>query len=352
MRRFRTVKHATGTSLGDQRLIRESWLTEIAPDAPCGPDLEYDQDFLALERASQGKEEQQYGDKVFPAEEPVWANVADLAGALMERTRDLRVVQQLGRALTHTQGLAGAAAAMRLTHGLIDRYWDEVHPRLVIDGEVDPLMRMNALAALADREKFLRDVRRADFLRTAAVAFTVRDVENILDQNVGKAESGLGMDQLRAAIGDALAANPAALPEPAAMVAALDDIKATLSKHLEPSLVPDFEPIASLLKPIARTVEDLRAAATGAAAAGEAGSAATAGGGSIAVGDLRSREDALRALDRVCDFLNRNEPTNPAPLLIRRAQRIMTMPFMDIIRELAPDATQQVETITGAQREA
>ena len=31
---------------------------------------------------------------------------------------------------------------------------------------------------------------------------------------------------------------------------------------------------------------------------------------------------------------------------------IMTMPFMDIIRELAPDATQQVETITGAQREA
>ena len=333
-------------------MIRESWLTEIAPDAPCGPDLEYDQDFLALERAAQGKEEQQYGDKVFPAEEPVWANVADLAGALMERTRDLRVVQQLGRALTHTQGLAGAAAAMRLTHGLIDRYWDEVHPRLVIDGEVDPLMRMNALAALADREKFLRDVRRADFLRTAAVAFTVRDVENILDQNVGKAESGLGIDQLRAAIGDALAANPAALPEPAAMVAALDDIKATLSKHLEPSLVPDFEPIASLLKPIARTVEDLRAAASGAAAAGEAGSAAAAGGGSIAVGDLRSREDALRALDRVCDFLNRNEPTNPAPLLIRRAQRIMTMPFMDIIRELAPDATQQVETITGAQREA
>jgi type VI secretion system protein ImpA len=84
--------------------------------------------------------------------------------------------------------------------------------------------------------------------------------------------------------------------------------------------------------------------------AGAAGAAAT-GGGSIPVGDLRSREDALRALDRVCDFLNRNEPTNPAPLRIRRAQRIMTMPFMDIIRELAPDATGQVETITGARSE-
>jgi type VI secretion system protein ImpA len=332
-------------------LIRESWLTEIAPDAPCGPDLEYDQDFLALEHAAQGKEEQQYGDKVFAAEEPVWANVADLAGALMERTRDVRVVQQLGRALTHTEGLSGTVEAMRLTHGLLEKYWEDVHPRLVIDGEVDPMLRMNALAAMTDREKLLHDIRNADFLRTPAIAFTMRDVESILDQNVGKSEAGHGVDQLRAAIGDALAADPSALPETPALLAAVDDIKATLLKHLEPSLLPDFEPLTSLVRPIARTVEDLRAAATATGAAGEAGAAGTAGG-SIAVGDLRSREDALRALDRVCDFLNRNEPTNPAPLLIRRAQRIMTMPFMDIIRELAPDATQQVETITGAQREA
>ena len=335
-------------------MIRDSWLTEIAPDAPCGPDLEYDQDFLALERATQGKPEQQYGDKVFPAEDPVWPNVLDLATALMERTRDVRVVQYMGRALTRTQGLPGTVEAMRLIHALLERFWDDAHPRLVIDGEVDPMMRMNALAALNDRDKLVRDIRGADFLRTAALALSVRDVESILDQNVGKSEAGLGSDQLRAAIADALAADPAALSEPAALVRAVDDIRGTLLKHLEPSLVPDFEPLTSLMKPIAKTVEDLRAAATATSADAAAGApgAAAAGGGSIAVGDLRSREDALRALDRVCDFLNRNEPTNPAPLLIRRAQRIMTMPFMDIIRELAPEATQQVETITGGQREA
>jgi len=334
-------------------LIRDSWLTEIAPDAPCGPDLEYDQDFLALERATQGKPEQQYGDKVFPAEDPVWPNVLDLATALMERTRDVRVVQYMGRALTRTQGLPGTVEAMRLIHALLERFWDDAHPRLVIDGEVDPMMRMNALAALNDRDKLVRDIRGADFLRTAALALSVRDVESILDQNVGKSEAGLGSDQLRAAIADALAADPAALSEPAALVRAVDDIRGTLLKHLEPSVVPDFEPLTSLMKPIARTVEDLRAAATATSADAAVGApGAVAGGGSIAVGDLRSREDALRALDRVCDFLNRNEPTNPAPLLIRRAQRIMTMPFMDIIRELAPEATQQVETITGGQREA
>ena len=336
-------------------MIPDSWLTEIAPDAPCGPDLEYDQDFLALERATQGKPEQQYGDKVFPAEEPVWANVLALASALMDRTRDVRVVQHLGRALTHTQGLPGTVEAMRLMQALLDRFWDHVHPALVIDGEVDPMLRMNALAALTDRAKLVRDIRAADFLRTPAIAFTVRDVECILDQNVGKTDTGLGPDQLRAAISDAIAADAAALSEAASMASAFDDIRGTLLKHLEPSLLPDFEPLTALIKPIAKTVEDVRASATAATASGAAGAAGSAdagGNGSIAVGDLRSREDALRALDRVCDFLHRNEPTNPAPLLIRRAQRIMTMPFMDIIRELAPEATQQVETITGAQREA
>jgi type VI secretion system protein ImpA len=336
-------------------LIRESWQNEIAPDAPCGPDLEYDQDFLALDRAAQGKPEQQYGDKVFPAEEPVWANVLELATALMERTRDIRVVQILGRALTHTQGLSGTVDALRLIQTFLERFWDPVHPRLVVEDEVDPMMRMNALAALTDRAKLLRDIRGADLLRTPAISFTVRDVENILDQNVGKSEAGHGTEQLRAAIIDAIVADPAALPEAAALLRAVDDIKATVLKHLEPSILPDFEPLTSLLKPIAFTVEDIRATTTATpaadGAAGAEGEAGAARGGSIPVGDLRSREDALRALDRVCDFLKRNEPTNPAPLLIRRAQRIMVMPFMDIIRELAPAATPQVETITGVQSE-
>ena len=332
-------------------MIRESWLTEIAPDAPCGPDLEYDQEFLALERAALGKPEQQYGDKVFPAEDPVWPTVVELATALMDRTRDLRVVRLLGRGLTRTQGLAGTVAAAGLAKALLERYWDAVHPAIVIEGEVDPILRMNALATMAAREELLRDIRAADFLRTPSIAFSVRDVENILNPDIGKTEAGLGSDQLRAAISDALTANPAALPEAAALTAAVDAIRSALLQHLEPSLLPDFEPLTSLVKPIARVVEDLRAAATGAAAGVAADGTVAAAGGAMVVGDLRSREDALRALDRVCDFLNRNEPTNPAPLLIRRAQRIMTMPFMDIIRELAPEATNHVETITGVRSE-
>ncbi len=325
-------------------MIRESWLTEISPDAPCGPDLEYDQDFLALERAARGKEEQQYGATVIPAEEPVWADVVELATAALERTRDLRVVHLLGRGLTHTQGLPGFVAALGLTRDLLDRFWDAVHPRLVVDGEADPLMRINALNAFADRDGTLRDLRAADFLRTPTVTFSLRDAENILDPTVGKTAEGLGSDQLRAAVADAIAADSTALPEAEAIVAAIDAIRTTLLAHLEPSMLPDFEPLTALVQPAARLVAEIRGQALGVPVEGGAAGAA---GGAPGIGELRSRDDALRALDRVCDFLARSEPTNPAPLLIRRAQRVMTMPFMDIIRELAPEAASQVAMITG-----
>ncbi|WP_425570337.1 ImpA family type VI secretion system protein, partial [Pigmentiphaga soli] len=67
-----------------------------------------------------------------------------------------------------------------------------------------------------------------------------------------------------------------------------------------------------------------------------------------APGTIASRQDALRALDLVCEYLERHEPTNPAPLLIRRACSLMDKGFLEIVRELAPDGLRQVEVIVGS----
>jgi type VI secretion system protein ImpA len=84
-------------------------------------------------------------------------------------------------------------------------------------------------------------------------------------------------------------------------------------------------------------------------AAGEAVQGA-AGGGAVAAGGpaaLRNREDAIRELERVCVWLERHEPANPAPLLIRRAQRLLQMNFIDILRDLAPEGMSSIEKIAG-----
>ena len=74
----------------------EALLAPVSEAEPCGPNLEFDQDYGALARAAEGKPERQSGSAVIPAEDPDWREVETLAAALLERTRDLRVLAQLG----------------------------------------------------------------------------------------------------------------------------------------------------------------------------------------------------------------------------------------------------------------
>ncbi len=334
-------------------MIRQEWLLAASPEAPCGPDLSYDADFLALEAAARGKPEQQYGETTIPAEEPVWADVTTRATALLDRSRDLRIVCYLARGLTRTTGLPGAAAAMRLARDLLDQFWEPLHPQLEFEGEPDPVIRANAAAEFGSAEGLVRDLRVATFLKTPAVMLTIRDAENILDQNVGASEGGVGADQLRATLHELITADPTTLGEAAAILEAANGIRSALLAHLDPTVVPDLAALVGLIKPIAQFVEDVRARATGAAAAADGGVAGAAAGAPAfaAPGEIRTRDDAVRTLDRVCEFLSRTEPTNPAPLLIRRAQRLMAMSFLDIIQDLAPGASDQVQQIIGAKAE-
>ncbi|GAA5238588.1 hypothetical protein BMMON2_14100 [Burkholderia mallei] len=116
----------------------ESLLAGVAPDAPCGANLEYEQDFLRLQESATPRPEQQYGDTVIPAEAPDWSAVERLALELTARTKDLRVAAHLARSWTELRGMPGYADGLRLVAGMLDRWWDDVHPRLDADGDHDP----------------------------------------------------------------------------------------------------------------------------------------------------------------------------------------------------------------------
>ncbi len=64
-------------------------------------------------------------------------------------------------------------------------------------------------------------------------------------------------------------------------------------------------------------------------------------------GAIRSRDDVVRALDQICAYYAANEPSSPIPLLLRRSKRLVSMGFMDIIRDLGPDAAAHVEALRG-----
>lgn len=335
-------------------MIRQEWLQAASPEAPCGPNLQYDQDFLALEQAARGREEQQYGDTVIPAQEPDWADVVKRASALLDRSRDLRIVHLLTRGLTRVEGLVGLRDGLGLARDLLERFWEPVHPQLTDEGEPDPVLRANAVGSFADVDGLIRDVRAAVFVKCPLGVFTVRDVEKVLDPAVPAGDKATSADQLRSATRDLLAADAAMLGEAADALAATDAVRKTAAAQFDATVAPDLTPLANLLKVLRNFIAGLRAelapAGTDAAAAVDAPSGTTAAPPAAISGEIRSRDDAVRALERVCEYLAKSEPTNPAPLLIRRAQRLMSMPFLDIIRDLAPDATSQVEKITGANK--
>src|SRR5690606_41216891 len=82
-----------------------SLLLPISDAAPCGENLEYDPAFGDLERAAQGTPERVMGNQVIPAAEPYWDDVCDKALALLGRTKDLRVADQLLAAALDAGGL-------------------------------------------------------------------------------------------------------------------------------------------------------------------------------------------------------------------------------------------------------
>ena len=62
---------------------------------------------------------------------------------------------------------------------------------------------------------------------------------------------------------------------------------------------------------------------------------------------MSSREEALRAIDWVIEYLERAEPTNPAPLFLRRARQLVGHNFLQLMKVLAPDALAEVARIVG-----
>ena len=325
-------------------------LAPLGEAAPCGADLEYDPAFLALEEAARGKPEQQFGDTVIAPEEPDWRVVYDSALALAGRTRDLRVAVLLARSSARLHGLAGYAQALGLIAGLLEHYWDHVFPALDADDNLDPTMRLNALGPLVDGACGLADLRSAQ-VTSGRMPLSVRQIELAAGKAEPRSDESVPTQE---AVLDAIRAGAAQDPGLLALMkqpqAELQRIDAVLTDKVGPN-GPDLKPLQLLGRWLANAAAQAEAHEADAVTAEDSAETATQDGApagrAAAPGALRHRDDVVRTLDRVCEWIEKNEPTNPAPLLIRRAQRLMGKSFMDIIRDLAPDGLSQIENLAG-----
>jgi type VI secretion system protein ImpA len=339
----------------------DRFLVPLDGDSPCGPDCEYENDFLALTQAAAGKPEQQFGDTVIPAVEPDWQEVDRLARALLARTKDLRVVVSLTLANAQRHGISDFAAGLKLAHQLCEQFWDTVHPRVMVDGDDDPYLRLNAIAAFFSGSEFSGEDRLTQALRNAVLVkqpqqLTLRDLEQSFNKTQ---DAKFALADIEPILTAALEANAAPLAAVSEIYATCQALRSLVESRVSLAEMPEMDGLPNVLKPIVRGLEHLRAlsaADSGAAVDADAadsadgaqsGTGAPRGGGNL--GEIQSRDDVRKALERVCVYLEKHEPSNPASLFARRAQRMLSMPFLELMRELSPDSVAHLETLTGAQ---
>ncbi len=334
----------------------ESLLAPIGDDSPSGADLEYDPEFLALERAAAPKAERAVGDAVKAAEEPDWDKVAELAEAVLGRSKDLRAAVHLTTAWLRSAGMPGWNAGLSLIRGLLEHFWDTVHPQLDAEDDNDPTMRVNSVVPLSDLQGVLGYFRTTPFVQSPRLGrFSLRDLRianGTLKVSANDSGPEASMTEIEACCMDCneddLVAVTAAIGEALNHAKAIDGIFNDRVGSAGPdfkNLLSDIYELKKFLDPqLARRVppEGGSEGVDGGNGSGD-GAASTA----RATGAITGPQDVMRRLDEVCDYYTRCEPSSPVPMLLRRAQRLVGMDFMDLLKDLAPGGISELRIVSG-----
>jgi type VI secretion system protein ImpA len=312
-----------------------------------GPDLDGTLEMSAFEAAVSEPDGPSIAG-VEAGDERDWRAIDREAQKLLARSKDVRLAVVLARARLHKGGLGELSEALCFVAALSERFWSAIHPQLEEDG--DTTARINALQALVSPPLLaqLRSTRIASIpgLGVLTVKEAVADNLPSRVQAIFKAlaEDGLRerLEQVSAARG-ALTALSELVRENSGIPARFTSL--TAPRGEKPGILDALErALSEALGRVAKqeAVEPVV----------EAAQTQAVGAEHVASGTVNSRDDVLKTLERVCDYYTRVEPSSPVPLLLRRAQRLVTMDFLDLMRDLAREGLPEVAKLAGIELEA
>jgi len=320
----------------------KSLLQPVAADAACGVDLEYTQLLAAIDAY------RLFGSDIPLAADTDWRALRDKTLEALAQSHDLRVLAHLAAALVRIDGLNTFCSVITVADRWLGEHWTEVFPRI----DEDAILRRNALNSFADRMAVVDAVRRMPVLSHRQLgSFSLRDLE-------------LAMGQLTSVDADAKAPNLAQIeatlagtPPPEleqlsgalqAAMGSLRNIVATMQTRSGFESAPDFD---GLLRPLSRIdkllTDHIPGSAANEATADGAANEDTPAMSTGSVTDIKSRQDAIRALDAVCAYFRSHEPSSPVPMFLERAKRLVSKTFMEVLADIAPDSLSQAKLIGG-----
>lgn len=334
----------------------------ISPEQPAGPDMRADEsrnnsyyrlrdvwDVARRKEREALNSDPEQGDQKQKADTEslsAWRQVTSQSLQLLTReAKDLEVAAFLIQGALRTEGTSGLAGALTVAKTLVERFWDELYPQLGEEGIslrlrpieslstapsllIEPLRRLAITGAggqgpytfsqylsasagrtnpsMSDLERSATDTDTGFYLGLYEELSTSQrefaELSRLLNEKSGVDEAGRSqgpsLGDLRQAIDDALSA----------------------VQHLAKGR-------------LATAVEAVEADGAG----GQASGNASPGAGTAVPGRLESRGDALRMLEKVAEFFERQDPHSLLGAQVRKIVRLANMKPADYYSELLDD---------------
>jgi type VI secretion system protein ImpA len=355
--------------------MRHDKLFEPIDDAePCGPDLDElgDDDYLNYMLPAEDRLPKRFFDQGNGA--PFDRSTIDLKSELtsisrlLEKSRDLRLLALEARFQALAGNVVGFSESVQAMSGLVERYWNELHPRPY---EGDYTMRQNTLSALDDRINIILPLQYAPLFRDKRLGplsfhhyeLAAGRAQPIPDEVVPELGALLGAFA-QADNRDAVVAAHEAL---GTAKAGLSSIRNNFIDAAGYEYAPSFdgvrEAIEAIMAMIETAVPDLAQAAAvnggafqmpegggsdaaDAAAGAQPGAPMPAMSAASLTPDLssatvRTHADASAALAAAEDYFLRMEPTAPALLLVHQARTLIGMPLIAAMELLMPESAER-----------
>jgi type VI secretion system protein ImpA len=210
----------------------------------------------------------------------------------------------------------------------LDGYWAETYPRV----DEDFIARRSALNCWADPMAVIDGLRKTTLVASRQHGrFALRQIDMAAGLiPASETETKPSEAQINAAFAELPTEHLQNLRQNLAVaLAAVKAITEKMSGEAGPDAAPEFNPLTQVLGRIARVLDtqlEMRADKTGSESAVTTGVAS----GTMAVGTIGSRQDAIRALDAIAEFFRRNEPSSPVPMFCERAKRLVAKNFLEV----------------------
>ena len=316
----------------------EELLAPVSEEAPAGEDLFEDPARQQLEQAFEEE-----------ATSVDWRDVLDQIAAQSARSKDVWLAVYLTRAGAQMGQLSTVVTGAQMLAGLFDTFWDTMHPSLEeygFQGRKGPCESLTRIGA------FLGPLKRVALVEHPRLgSYSGEDFQRF--EREGDAAEGFGM--FRKALEDIEEGSlQAAIDSLDSLREAIRRVDNVLVEHADGDTGTDFSATYETIEALRRAIAPY-AGIVGEEGGEEEADASPAdsggGGGPRIAGRVESRDDVVKAIDAIADYYQRREPASPIPIALRRVRGWVSMDFMEVLRDIAPNSVSEAGTVLLARPE-